>query len=192
MSGINAIEVSELIENTYPPLPDIRLDTKNWFRCIYDLYWKKVYAYCLYHTADAQIAEETLQDIFYSVWERRETLDQDMPIERYLVKAARNKVVDHFRKRAIHQKHAENILQNTRNSEHTTENTLAFEELSEHVTQLVERLPAQCQKVYRLSREEGMNNRQIASTLVISEKTVEFHLTKALAFLRTNLNGYGF
>ena len=48
-------------------------------------------------------------------------------------------------------------------------------------------LPRQCRRVFKMSREEGYSNKEIASQLLISERAVEFHITKALAFFRKNL-----
>ncbi|MEM0941318.1 MAG: sigma factor-like helix-turn-helix DNA-binding protein [Bacteroidota bacterium] len=49
-------------------------------------------------------------------------------------------------------------------------------------------LPCQCKKVFKLSREKGLWNKEIASTLLISEKTVEYHMKKALTFMKSHLH----
>lgn len=51
-------------------------------------------------------------------------------------------------------------------------------------------LGRQTRRVFMLSRFEGMSNRQIAQELGISEKSVEYHVTKALKQLRTDLKDY--
>lgn len=51
-------------------------------------------------------------------------------------------------------------------------------------------LGRQTRRVFMLSRFDGMSNRQIAQELGISEKSVEYHVTKALKQLRTDLKDY--
>lgn len=157
-----------------------------WFRAVYDRHWRQVYAYCLHHTGSETVAEEILQEIFMSIWERRHTLDTNKPLEAYLIASAKYKVLDYFRAQAIRKKHLQS-LNPIPDWDTTTEETLAARELSEQVDLLVSAMPPQSQLVYQMSRKQGMTNRQIADTLVISEKTVEYHLTRALALLRRHL-----
>ena len=49
-------------------------------------------------------------------------------------------------------------------------------------------MPTQRRKVFVMSRYQGMSNSQIAQTLQISVKTVERHMTLALAELRKNIS----
>jgi RNA polymerase sigma-70 factor (ECF subfamily) len=52
---------------------------------------------------------------------------------------------------------------------------------------LVEKMPPQRQKVFKMSRLNGLSNDQIAEILGISKKTVENHMTDALRVLRKAL-----
>ena len=45
-------------------------------------------------------------------------------------------------------------------------------------------------RIFSLSRFDGMTNREIAMELGISEKTVEYHISKALKVLRVALKDY--
>ena len=72
-------------------------------------------------------------------------------------------------------------------SDNSTQDRLDFEDLQTRLEALVAGLPEKCQLVYRMSRENGHSQREIAGELNISEKTVEAHLGKALKLLRNGL-----
>jgi len=54
----------------------------------------------------------------------------------------------------------------------------------------VEKLPPECQKIFRDSRFKHIPNKEIASKLGLSIKTVENQLTKALKIIKTELKDY--
>lgn len=53
------------------------------------------------------------------------------------------------------------------------------------------RLGGRTETIFRLSRFQDMTNREIAVELGISEKAVEYHISKALKELRISLGGGG-
>ena len=56
--------------------------------------------------------------------------------------------------------------------------------------QAVSEMPAQRQKVFIMSRTLLMSNDEIAQSLGISKRTVEKHISIALAFLRKKLGDF--
>jgi RNA polymerase sigma-70 factor (ECF subfamily) len=48
-------------------------------------------------------------------------------------------------------------------------------------------MPEKRKEIFRLSREQGYSNKEIADKLKISVKTVENQITSALKYLRENL-----
>ncbi|MBW3469571.1 RNA polymerase sigma-70 factor [Arthrospiribacter ruber] len=163
------------------------IKTLKGFENAYRQYASKVYAVCRSQIKSREIAEEIVQDIFRSLWERRNKIDLREPLEHYLIRSAKLKVIDYFRQKQRDQKHLACAMQEYCLSENCTEDTLAFNELHQQISELVDMLPCHCREVYKLSREEGLSNKEIAERLDISLKTVEYHMGKALRFLKDSL-----
>ena len=161
--------------------------TAKGFEKIYKSFFKKVYGICFHQTQNESISEEMVQDIFHSLWKRKETLVIKTSIEHYLLRAAKLEVMEYFRTKARREKHLKCIYNEYCSSSNCTEEDLVFTELVEKLDVLIDQLPCQCRNVFKLSREKGMNNKEIASTLLISEKAVEYHITKSLSFLKKHI-----
>ncbi len=159
------------------------------FEQIYNQYWEKVYAVCYNHTKDVEVAKEMVQDIFKSLWERKNEL-QLQNIGHYLVRSAKFKVFEFIRNKTNRQKIDDANLYACANSSNCTEEQVLFKELKTNVALLVDTLPCQCKKVFKMSREQGMSNREIATELNITERAVEYHITKAMSVLRLKLTDY--
>lgn len=180
-----------LLKKTYKLTEDDRnLKTKESFEAAYRQYAKKLCRIAYNQIQDEAIVEGIVHNVFISLWERRETLLIKGPIENYLVRAVKLSVLDYIRTRVNHRRHLQSCLASYSETGNCTEEELSFNELTAQVDQLVNELPCQCREVYKLSREKGKNIKQIASILLIAEKTVEAHLTKALKFLRFHLSDY--
>lgn len=166
------------------------ITTSEGFAEVYNLYVVKLCRIIYRYTQDYSTAESIIQNVFVSLWEKRKVIRLQGSIENYLVGAVKLALLEHNRKNAIRRERMEDHLVDYCGSAHCTENEYAFTELSAKVNELTEQLPDQCRKVYEMSRVKGLSNKKIASTLLISENTVENHITKALKFLRSNLKEY--
>lgn len=154
------------------------------FEAIYNTFWNRVYLMCYKHTRDTETSKEMVQDIFKSLWERREELTIEVSIERYLARAAKFKVFEFIRNKTTQQAHTAAAACQWPVSSNVTENDVLYNALKEDVETVVESLPDQCRRVFRLSRMEGLTNREIATRLEVSERAVEHHITRALRSLR--------
>ena len=78
-------------------------------------------------------------------------------------------------------------LKQTIENEESTENQLVFQEIQALINRTIQSMPPQQRKVFQLSREESLQNAEIAERLHISKRTVEKHISNALTLIRKTL-----
>ncbi|SEW25274.1 RNA polymerase sigma-70 factor, ECF subfamily [Chitinophaga sp. YR573] len=182
--------------NSYVELTDEELvallqkDELNAFKEIYKRYWKKLYAAAYQRLKDNETAQEVVQDFFTAFWIKRGQLKIDTLLANYLYKAISYQIIDQYRKEEVRNRHKALFKLNATEIDHSTENTLSTNDLKKVIDYEVSQLPVKCRSVYELSRNQYKTNKEIASYLAISEKTVENHLTKALKQLRLSLSHF--
>lgn len=157
------------------------------FECLYKTYWKKVFGIIYHYTEDREISAELSQELFATIWEQRETLVFHQHAKAYLFKAAKLEAFDYIRTSLRRKQLLACALQDFCQLQNCTEETLMYNELRGKLDLLVNKLPCRCREVYHLSQTQGFSNSTIAGMLGISGKTVEYHLYKAMSFLREQL-----
>lgn len=153
--------------------------------------------YAFFYLRDRQLAEDVVQDLFVKLWENRQSLEIHTSLKAYLYRSTHNSCIQFLRYKTVSDKH-EQFLQ-ARLREAKLMNQLYFEtgitnlfekEIGELVNQSLEKLPPKTSEIFRLSRRKYLKNSEIAKQFKLSEKSVEYHITKALEMLRTDLKDY--
>lgn len=134
-------------------------------------------------THDKETSRDMAQDLFLALWKDREKLRNVRSFSSYLFQMARFTVCDYFDHLLVSEKYTSEYLQEASLAE-SEEEVLFVRELQSIINHTVEQMSPQRSKIYRMSREEGLSNDEIATRLDISKRTVENHLTAALAILR--------
>lgn len=180
--------------NTYSKLTDLELinllkrGDQSAFTEIYKRYWQKLFTVAANKINDLEEAREIVQNIFISLWNRREQLQIKGTLSNYLAVSVKYRVINVLDKQNNHQKYLDSL--NSSELDDSTQQWLSFMELKERLASLVAELPEKCRLVFELSREQGYSQKEIAEKLGISEKTVEGHLTKATKSLKAGLNNF--
>lgn len=162
------------------------------FTEIYNRYWKKLFALAAHKLANLNEAEDIVQNMFITIWKRRAVIEVTVSLNSYLAVAVKYHVMKALNKRFKRKTSCEDqaTMEILELADHSTEEWLDFQEIAKRLNVLIDALPDKCKLVYKLNREKGYSQKQIAEELNISEKTVEAHMSKALRSLRTGLRNF--
>jgi len=166
----------------------IRKGEETAFRQLYERYWSIVFTTAYAYLQDSQACGEIVQDIFLSIWLRKDLLEMHS-FYHYLKGAARYQVYKRLQQRGSRKIIYMGSLLEPAGVSATNEgdNQLRYHELQDSVDGHLKSLPKRCQEIFHLSRKEQLSIEEIAQRLNISRRTVENQLTRALQHLRHSL-----
>lgn len=152
------------------------------FKFIFRSYYSKIRAFSYGFLKDMDDADELAQLIFVKLWDKRMMLQNVRNFDSYLFMLAKHTVLNF-----IEARHMLPIADEEMPVQ--PDNKTPFDDLIAHDLQLlvdlvVSNMPFQRRQIYRMSRELGMPNDEIAEKLGIQKKTVENHLNLALKELK--------
>jgi RNA polymerase sigma-70 factor (family 1) len=161
---------------------------------IFQRYWKRLYYLALRKTGSHEIAEEMVQDLFADLWDKRPTLFQQsregFSLPAYLTTAVKHKVLNHIRSQVYTKSYFNYYKTAFANDEKSTEQQVEYDQLTDALEEGLEKLPEKSKQVFKLNRLEGRTIQEIAHLLNLSEKAIEYHLTKSLKTIRLHLKDY--
>lgn len=152
------------------------------FKRLFEAHFTAVCRYAGVYVREQSDAEQLALDIFAYVWENRASIQINLTFRAYIMTAARNRSLNFLRDRG------RELPFGTHNYESIhTEYAVEYNELDRLIGEAIWSLPQKCGEVFRLSRHENLTNAEIAARTGLSVKTVEGHITKALALIRKYL-----
>ncbi len=175
----------------------IRQGDKEVFKKLFEIYYYRLFLYAKSYVEDADTAKDIVQDLFINLWEKKKNLVITSSLSSYFFRAIHNRSIQFLRHKKVISKHKEKhmlkikeaeILYNT--SVDFTFSEVQFNEIRDILNRTYSSLPGKTREVFRLSRQEARSNQDIAETLNISIKTVEYYITKALKIFHSALKDY--
>jgi len=154
---------------------------------VFKTHYKNLHAYAFTMLKDEDEAEEMVQQVFFKLWERSESLSFSGSIAAYLYRAVHNESLNFLKHQKVKTSHQLHVAYSMKNKSEQASGKLTTKELDKKFREALNELPEQCRTVFQLSRFEEMKYKEIADKLDISIKTVENHMGKALKLLRTKL-----
>lgn len=167
------------------------------YKYIYDHHYVLLCHVANQYVKDSFLAETIVGDVIFHLWEIRDSLNIITSIRSYLMKAVRNRCMDYLNSGHEKKEVSFSILlpedmpeEGYLLSDNYPLGTLLERELENEIRMAIEKLPAECRRVFEKSRFEEKKYEEIAEELGISINTVKYHIKNALAFLQTELKKY--
>jgi len=152
-------------------------------------WYRQLCLYALPIIRDKDEAEEVVQNVFYTIWAKRESLQVSGQLKSYLYRAVHNECLNKIKHEKVKAGYAADYKASNI-SPSTSSISIENKELGKEIMNALDSLPEQCGIVFRMNRFEDKKYAEIATELNISIKTVETHMGKALKILRGKLGEY--
>ncbi len=160
------------------------------FSDLYRQYWQKLFVYIVRIIRSEPDAEDLLQELFSSLWKRREQLTAIESLSAYLFTSARYLCVAYVENRLTHSQQLSLLADYYKKVAVPSEAEMAIriEELQRQLEKAIRELPPRVKEVFILSRKYHLSHKEIANELGISEQTVKKQVQYALKIIRPAIN----
>lgn len=164
-------------------------DDEQAFKALFERYWRTAYQVAAAKLRSREVAQELVDDLFVNFWQRRRDL-QIRNFQRYLQVAVKYKVITYVNDQLAKDQRARDYQTTLPIQEEETLRTVEYNDLLTAVQNGMKGLPEKTQEVFRLSKLEGRTVSEIADQLKVSEKAIEYHITRSRKELRLHLKDF--
>ena len=173
------------------------IDDRN-FEEIYLNYFPRLLRFAQEYVPDKEDAENITQDVFMTLWERRDDWKIHISLANYLFILIKNRCIDHLRRK----RHADAGKRQMQESFHYEQQMKIYSlealdqalisdsDIEQIIARAIDSLPPKCREIFILNKIDGKKYREIAEKLHISVSTVENQMSIALRKLREQLKDY--
>ena len=160
------------------------------YELLFRRYYRHLCGFAVRYLGRMEEAEEVVQDMFFTIWEKRETLNIHSSVKSYLFRAVSNRCIQVIDHKKVELKYADYFKAQEQEMAGDADEALRISELTGVVDKTMGQLPERCRKVFKMNRFEGLKYHEIAKKLSLSVKTIEADMGRALKLFRKNLGGY--
>ena len=158
---------------------------------LFNYYYPRLYNFSKAFLKLEDGIDDILQEVFVKIWQNRKNIRQSETFNSFIFTITRNLLLNELRSMLNDRKIKEKILERSVAEEYLLGEHLDFNELKTKIDELVMELPEKQRRVFVMSRVEGLGQKEIAMKLEISEKTVEYHISQSIKFIKGKLKGMG-
>ena len=162
----------------------LRKDNHDSFQKLFERYSIPLFKFALSYLKSKEIAEGVVQEVFMKIWKNRKKLKADTSFQSYLFTIALNVIRKKFNSLARLNELKHDILNDFSSHKSNFDDNDRYQFLLDKLDELVRRMPEKRKQVFVKKKLEGKSLKEISTELAITTKTVEYHITEAMKFLK--------
>lgn len=160
------------------------------FRTLFDLFYPALCLYAKQYIDNKEINEDIVQNVFVTLWEKRDKLFIGTSIRNYLLVSVRNQCFDYLRKQERMRQYTDHQLFQYAQYSASNDEIYLLNELQELLEQTLEKLPETYRIVFEMRHLEGKDYAEIAEALNISTRTARRYNSATSDLLKNKFKDY--
>lgn len=168
------------------------------FNLLFNEYHGRFVCFAMGYIKDRQKAEDFVSEAFAAFWENYHQLSAETKPPAYIMTIIKNKCLNWLQHQQIEQRvtselrnHSEWLLKTKISTLEACDPDFLFSnEIQRIITSTLNQLPRKTRTIFRMSRDEGLPYNVIAKRLNLSQKSIEYHISKTLDQLRNSLKDF--
>ena len=154
---------------------------------VFAQYYRALVYFAIRIIKSQEEAEDIVIESFSKLWDYRERMESVQNIKGFLYLTTRNTCVDYIRAQKKLRDMQKELLLFADPVVQDSDIEITRAETLRHIYEEMEKLPQQCQHIFKLSVIKGLKSREIARELNISVSNVTSQKSRAVRLLRTAL-----
>ncbi|PJJ75675.1 RNA polymerase sigma-70 factor (ECF subfamily) [Thermoflavifilum aggregans] len=156
-------------------------DAEGAYRFLNKHFYVPALRFCMHWISDEEDAKELVYDVLMRVWQKGDHLRKIRNLKVYIFVAVRNAALNFLQQqKKIHTLSWDEVDIRLSPLEPDPAQLLISSEMIGRIQDAIDKLPLKCKMVFKLIREEGFRNKDVAEILHISVNTIDNHLALAM------------
>ena len=173
-------------EEKTPFIENLNKQQTSAYHQLYDEYYKVSVLYAINFLSSQQAAEDIVQELFATMWEKKMKFLSLPSFRTYLYNSVRNASLNYLKHQNVESLYLEHLANTYREILEEEEEDTNEEEVYRLLFRAIDKLPTRCREVFLL-HIDGKKNEEIATLLGISIETVKTQKKRAIQFIKEQM-----
>ena len=143
------------------------------YRSLFEQYYVSLCQFARRYIDDQETREDIVQDVFFTIWEKRKTIIPYTSGKNFLITCVKNLSLNYLRSQGYKQEYETTIKKNIPIYFNNLDDLYTLQELQHLLYQTLEKLPPEYRLAFELNRLENKSIEEIAEIMGVSCRTVK-------------------